>query len=594
MDMDANSITNLSDGLQAWLSTSPTKVDVAFLTTNNAVLALIEDVLVHENVNRVVISSKMNPEFMAGNPRVFRFSEYGFGQRMYAFLDFNETTSIMGDQLYAYSKRVEWAGMFRKYCSSIMTYKYAGSDITAGYWSISLALPKISAQILSISDWGHLSQRLPVYDGPNVGGLNIYNSETGTHWIESMKTFVAAFLRGILAKSRNLDVEKIIEHYISDKGMIRLVQAFTHETQNAVFNYEGPEHLGDSIFYTHFSSYLHFRFRRITPQEASGFQLRYLSAEFQQYWSEDLNLFDRMIKRDFVKKTSKAKTDILEAFMGAMALIAHDYSPGFDLFICNLIITMICDSLPFDKDMIFGKSKQRVIQINESLGYPSESIKIKEEIAVNGTVLMNVSVSNSLYEFYKSKDSENRNRLVSGGLTKIASIKRNYTPQTTSRADAEDQVWSEIADVYEANDLSLNSARFSNLIFSIVKANDPDTYKRFMATISQEPFNLNESELNRIVFKQSIFEDYVIMYILPAPPGEGYLTNRSMSRYVNHSRLADDYRMPYLGNVQETNLAVIPIPPQGTAATIGRKTVTNVQFATYSCILAFVAEYGSA
>lgn len=590
---------NLSQRLADWLISVEQKVDVIFLTMDKNLLdGLVELILSIENVNNIVISSALNDEeyIQAGLTRVVKLPAFKNNQRpMVCFLDFADSTSIMGDQRYTYSEKIEWEPLFRRNCISIMTYKYTGSDITAGYWKMTRKLPEIQAQILEISQWGKISQIIPRYEGPVIGGQDIHNAEKSKNWVKSMKEFIEFLIRTLFQNDRGIRIEEIVEFFTSDESLEVLVNAFIHMTQNAIYNYDTIEHHGDNLFRTHFSNYMHFKFKRITPQEASGYQLQYLSSQYQSYWSDDLFLFDRLIRQPFVRDTIKAKTDIMESFFGSLSEIGYRFNPGFNFLVIDKIMNLICESLPFDKDMIFGKAKQKVIQINETLGFDADSIEIKRsDKSTTTSVILTIRVAKPLQEFFLKKDAE-ISRASAGqgnfhtekdGLSGINTISFEYSPLKISKNDAENKVWTKISAVYNANNFTFETNRFRDIIFDTIQKYAPEIYEQFKDKIKLD-YSIEEHSFDLITFKKSLFENFIIMHFLPTPEGEGYLTTRSMSRYVASSRQINDYEIPYLGKIQNENLSVVPFP--SASGTIGGQTVTPLQYGKYQAICLYVS-----
>lgn len=585
----------LPEEINLWLSKSESPVDLLFITLNEELLESLDTILLNEKVSNIIISSALKdseyPKHESG--RVFTLSHFNKDpHKMYCFLDFAGSRFIMNDQKYSYEKMIEWSPLFRQYCISILTYSYDGPDIKAGYWQMIKKNENLRTQTLMISEWGRFVTSLPKYLGRNIGGKVVHSADKSVAWIESLREFIRVFITNLFAKDKHIDLDSILEHFLSESSMDTFVLGCIHMTHNAVYNYESLEHLGDNLFRTHFATYVHMKFPRISNQEATGYQLQYLSRSYQHHWSDDLALYDRLIKQDVVRETTKIKTDAIEAFFGSLATVAYDLSPGFDLLIINKIMYLICESIPFDKEMLYGKPKTKVIQINETLGFTKQSITIlaKSDLESENTNL-EVKVSKDLRDYFAKIDSDRQKKpnaiIPKGGLSSICKLTASFSPYNMSKADAEDNIWAKISDIYTANEFTFEKNRFRHHIFDVLARYDKTTYNAFKEKISEEPYMVAESEFVKIQFISSLYENYIIMYILPETEGEGNVRKYSMSKYIESARMVDDYDFEYSGRIQTENLAVVQFPKK--AEEIGGTTVTPIMYGCYQAILSFIS-----
>lgn len=580
----------LASEISIWLSSAEKKVDVMFLTKDPNILdGLIDSILENENVDNVILSFSLKDSkfFEMGNDRIINISTFKSNQKpMYCFLDFENTKQIMGE--HEYSEKIEWEPLFRRNCISIMTYKYTGSDINSGYWNMESKDDSLQVQRLKLSGWGEISQKIDRYTNVEMGGTNVHNRELSEAWIKSIQHFIEQFIRLLFEDCRGFDVDSLVEHFHNKESMEIIVRGFTHATHNAVYNYESLEHLGDNLFRSHFSNFTHSRFERITPQEATGYQLQYLSSQYQCIWSDDLFLFDRMIKHNCVRYTKKAKTDIIESFFGVLSTIAKNYMIGFNHVIIEKLMNTICMSLPFDKSMIFGKAKQRIIQINEKLGFESSSIVVSKSRLKDGKIELKVSISDPLREYFERRDRENHTKdFVKNGLETIGRIKYCYNPTEISEDNADDVVWKTISLCYEANDISFSTTKIRDNIFNIIKTYDVRTYEELLRKLYDQ-YEIIEDELIQLNFSKNLYDNFIIMYFLPAPNGEGFLTTRSWSRYISSESALSDYENPYEGKIQSENLSVIPYATK--AEKIGSyELATPLQYGKYLAVLQYIS-----
>lgn len=591
--------SNLYDNINTWLNNSDEEIDLIFLTTNkNLLTGMISNLLQISKVRRIVLSKKVKrTDYASYDERVIDIEEFKETQgKVYCFLDFENSIRIMGNDSFSYSKKVEWEPLFRRNCISIMMYQYTGKNIVNGYWTTTSHNDSIQIKILELSEWGLLSQSIPTYDGPNMGGQNIHNSELIKTWIDSLSEFVEYIIRFIFREDKMFNVDEVVEFFKTDTAMTTMVKSMTHSTQNAIYNYESNEHHGDNLFRTHFTTYLHTTFRRITNQESSGFVLRYLSKEYQNFWSDDLYLVDRILKHNFVTHTLKLKTDAIEAFLGGLGLIAYDMSPGFDFLLINRFFMILFKSIPFDKDLIFGKAKQKVIQVNEMSGFDKNSIRIdKTETEDSRKSFLSIMVSSKLQEFFNTVDlnsmsdkTKQKNISDKNGLSTIGKKHFDYNPVQMSRAAAENEVWEYISSVYDANGFTLVDSYIRDNFFDILERYDYSTYKRFIDMLEEKFSDMDENNLNKIHFNKSLFENFIVLYKSPVPNGPGTMSTNSLSRYETNSRLSDDYQQIYEGVIQDENLAIVEFPTK--AQPIGKYTkATPLEYGKYQAILLYLS-----
>lgn len=589
---------NLSSRIKTWLSTTKEDISIYFLThDHNLINMLLSTISNNSNIQYIVLDKKFADsdyiQHESGKVITTTMYEENPGN-FFTFIDFVDSLFIMGIQDKTYNKDIEYNKFFRSRCKSIMTYKYSGSNILSGYWKAleSNIYPEIQCQILNISEWGRISQKLPKYTDVEINNVTIHNQDFSKAWIKSMKIFIDLFIREVLKDLNESDPEilnEIAEYYTSQESLIILTKAFTHVTVNAIYNYEDIEHHGDNLFRSSFSNYLHFTFERITNQASTGYQLQFLSSEYQSFWSDDLGLFHRMIKDSTVRPINKSKTDIIEAFFGALSFIGHSYQEGFNNLITEKVMYLISDSLTFDKDLIFGKAKQFVIQIGETLGFDANNITIKSSNSGHEKILEFV-IQKSLLDFYTAKDielsrednsSRDNVKVTRIKLSKISNLRYSYDPLKMSKDNAENKFWGMIRDIYKINNLTFENVKLQDEIINVIQKYDSDTYSKLVSKI-KEDYDLDEIDLAKLKFKSSIYEGYVILYISPSPNGEGFINKRSMSRYKPGERESNDYETQFKGIIQSRNLAVVKYV--NTSSTLGSITLTANQTGKYNAI----------
>jgi len=371
---------------------------------------------INNKINRIIISAKLIERIKNDKNLDNKYHSSSDFQKSphkaYFIGDFNNEVFIKfgNDNPITYSKGIEYNTTLRKWCKKLALINFGFPKIIKGYWKFDYEEQNV--RYMTLSDWGDICQSLPNPTELDVNGVKIMFQNISTKWVEELKQFLVTFFTKLFSLDGLTDDElsEYVDAMTNENAINIWVRGFTHATQNAIYNYESLEHYGDRMLIGPFRDYMGKRFERITHTEASGFQLQYLSAEYQCYWSDDLNLSGRVMKSPIIKDSKKLKTDMLESFIGCASTVALKYYDGFQFLIVSKIITLIGESIPFDKEMVFGKPKQKVIQINETLGFTNQDIivqttNIKDK---NGNVKVRLTpiLSQEIYLFYESKDRE--------------------------------------------------------------------------------------------------------------------------------------------------------------------------------------------
>lgn len=557
-----------------------------------------------EKLGRIVISSKFNNSKLLTDfsGKVISMSNFKDSPRVaYLFADFNETSNIMGSEQLSYSKNVEWNSIFRSNCSKVIMYRYRGQPISAGFWKFSGEDESLRLKFLDICRFGKICQSLPKPTYRHIGDKMIYNQKLSKEWTDDMTLFIHRFISLLFEGDFDTpeELDEFAKQYTTHDAMKVWVRGFTHVTQNAVYNYEPIEHLGDSGMDGFFVEYMHATYPRITNQEASSFKLQYMSAEFQQYFSDSLNLFDRLFKVSFLRPSTKAKTDILESFVGCLSIISRHIDNGLQFLSVSKLMWLIGDSLSFDKDMIFGKSKQKVIQVNESMDFDKSMLKISEKGEIGSEdrpeglrYLIQMKVGDRLFDFYKKFDAKRKDESRDSGelkntLCSIVKLKVEYSPYELSVDEAEDALWRKVSDIYDANNLTLANTKFrSNNIFNIVKIQASNVYSAFIDKIKDE-FSFEEDPTPFIQFREDKFDNYIIMFMSAKTENGGFFLKESLTGIKLGQKMIDDYQIPFEGKIQQSNLAVVEFPRR--SEELGSVTLNPYELGKYKCILSYIA-----
>nr|QBK91184.1 MAG: ribonuclease III [Pithovirus LCPAC202] len=214
---------------------------------------------------------------------------------------------------------------------------------------------------------------------------------------------------------------EILHHAIPDPAMrSKLVSAnaarvwipaFTHVSYNPNDgeNYEVLEKLGDSIMKTNFTWYMIRHIKNITEGQLGRLSDYYLSKEFQANLSNKYGFSNHVLIN--LDLSIHVKEDVLEAFFGALFMVAELYLPTFHIGISpttqirnppsSVKVTPACDvcykflssvfergDIQIDYSLFLGPATNQVKEIFEKMGWGSgkniiEEIE-KEERLLNG------------------------------------------------------------------------------------------------------------------------------------------------------------------------------------------------------------------
>lgn len=574
-----------------------------FIADEPTLRDFISKIIDCQKLGRIIISSKFDKSTLLNDfpKKVISMLAFKETPRIsFLFADFNDTSNIMGNEALLYSKNVEWNSIFRSICSKVIMYRYRGFPFSAGFWKTTEEDETLRLKFLDVCEFGKMCQSIPKPQYKPIGDQMIFNQKTSKEWISDMIQFVKHFFSFLFKDDFDTkeELDEFVAQFYSADAMKIWVRGFTHSTQNIMYNYETIENLGDALMEGFFADYIHSKFPRITTQEASSYALQYLSAEYQQYFSDGLNLFSRLMKVSFLRPSTKAKTDIFESFLGCVSMISRNIDNGLQHLTVSKIMNLIGESLPFDKDMIFGKSKQKVVQVNESMGFDKNSFEIvKGEIGSEDSpdglrYLIQMKTTSAIHDFFKKYDAKRKSDSretteMKDSLCTILTLRVEYSPYELSTDEAEDALWKQISDIYDVNNLSLINTKFrSNGIFTSLKTQAPSTYVAFVERIKEE-FSIDEDPTPFIQFKEDKFDNYVLMFMSAKTEGGGFYLKESLTGIKLGQKMIDDYDVPFEGKIQQSNLAVVEFPRK--SEFLCAEKLNPYQLGKYRCILKYLA-----
>ena len=608
---------SLNGEMQTWVSSFDETLQVLLITFDENIISSLVDVLVKvDNCSQVVLSSSYLDKARVNKQKGTSQIETKYPGKIISTIDFGKDAKpclFFGDFVGTnritevgldYFSRVDREPKYRKYCRAVMLFRMNAIPPANGFWCTNGPIAKGTPIIkLQLSEWGKMCQNIPQYGTFGSTPINIGNVRISLEWLTSLKNHLRYLITNIAGNDR------YTEDMLSDSNMEIWVKAFMHKTYNKIYGYEALEFFGDKICSSKFSFYMISKYPRLGPTELSEYHNQYMSLDHQWYLSDDLCLIDFLLCDPDVSAKGhnykKRKTDVFESFVGALfqtAINAITEKTGSNFtglayaekLACNLFI-MIGEQFPFEKKMIFGKSRHRCTQILQSLG-----ISLSEDEFFVGLFEENKGTANAKSHYYV-KDSQkvvgilNKVKEVTKkDITGIMNVRYSFIPQYVSKATGELEFWDKVAKVFDDNNFTINDAKSMKFSFiSMLKIVDSELCDRVRSKISLTYPDVDPDVLlTRIQFESTTATEeegcipYVIMYIntFTEEPNSKMLISFSTYDDLTH-KAGDDYMEEVTNTVQITNLSCVPIPLE--KANVGAYSLNTFELAQYNCCLKY-------
>ena len=253
---------------------------------------------------------------------------------------------------------------WRKSCYSLFLNKYSGDYLINNYWMIDPKNPFTNDYSISVcyrSMWAKMCQELPSV--PEVKGNT--RREIDPNWIVVFTKYIRVIMSYIVEP-------EYIDIFVSPTNMDMWIRTLIHKTYNLIYNYEPIEYFGDAASKYVFREYMNEKYPKFTARELTEFSAQYMSREYQQIFSDDLNLTKWGLYNPITTTTSKTKTDILESFTGALTVVGNLIGPGVGDRTCYNLYLMLGESLPFPEYMSYGLPITQVSQMNQQMGFSKD------------------------------------------------------------------------------------------------------------------------------------------------------------------------------------------------------------------------------
>lgn len=603
-------MSSLQDEINEWTNSTNEIIDVILISFNiDLVNSILEVLDKNKNCNKIIIANQFlndnrvnkkigtSPFEMKYPGKIVATTDFGKNpSHCILFADFNGGTRLTPTQL-DYFEKVDREPRYRRWCRSVMMYNFTGQPPINGYWM----LEKIRGSLiyLRLSDWGDICQNFPIFtiEDDKSERINITsNVSVSRIWLDNLK----AHIRYVVPKF--MGTSKYIDYITSDDNMIIWVKCFIHETFNKIYGYNLLEFVGDKISSAKFTVYMAAKYKRLLQNEATEYHNQYMSHQHQWYLSEDLHL-SSFILADFAAftMTQKYQTDLFESFVGALyetvmnSSISMGESLSVAISMAELTLTnmfvLIGEQFPFEKRMIFGKSKHRSEQLLNSLRFPNGGedfvVKLYEkdkgtETAVNTWY---IEVSQKFLAFVEELKKEGKDISPMSQLTLV------YKPQIRDRKNTELDFWDKIDRVFRDANLDITYSQLRNSVFITELALfDTKLHSDFVNKLKvQFPDQNVDVMIKRVQFDstKNDNDNYVMMYIHTFEPEPNSKLLNSLTQYTEPTQKSgDDYLVEKDEFWQLKNLASVRLPL--TKEVINGRTFDPYRLACYNCVKKYV------
>lgn len=181
-------------------------------------------------------------------------------------------------------------------------------------------------------------------------------------WQNDLVQFLSQILSIILPA-------EMIPAYFEPEQLRVWMQAFTHESMDANFNYEELEILGDRVLDLVFVEYLMARIPGIKKNGISALKDRYMSKVPQRSLSQQWG-FGNLVRVRDMRVNIHVYEDVFESFFGALFTVSNNVSQktlGY-LNCLNMIIT-IFEKVEINLAFVHGRGITQIKEMFEGLGW---------------------------------------------------------------------------------------------------------------------------------------------------------------------------------------------------------------------------------
>lgn len=583
-------------------------VDVVIISLRDEIISsLITMLLTLEKCRRIVIPvayTKLDLTKYTG--KIINTRSFGSDPGRCIFFGDFEGTHFLTSSQFDYFEKVDRVSTYRRYCKFVIMYDFIGTPPANGYWVFDpereheFNSPPIF--FLKLSLWGQLCQSLQILNNSEPGYVRLECVDVTKEWLEKLKTILRHFLPEILS------TDEYTEELLSDENMICWVRGFVNETYNYIYNYNGLEFVGDGIFEAALRTFMFSKYPRLQAGEATNYRTEYASRDYMSIWASDMQLVGMILADpDAFKHNTKTKGDLFESFFAALFNTCTNIDISLGYIACQNLMTMIGETLTFEKKIGFGRPQHRVEQMLASYGLEQGKVnpttgKLYSENADFGVRFIEPSngipigtkgtrnqyvfaFSQRFYQFVTNiqKDKPTFVKI-------LAPFEYDPLEYDKTQQWAKTEFWTRIANIFQECGIDMEYIKKQKQL----QGNFLDEMVLFDPITAQEAKNKlavitgkTQEEATRLVqFKFNKDDGYIIMWIHTEElVPESKLLSSLTSFSGGSSVLSDDYYNPMTNFYQIRNLAVVPFPQVGEYVN-GNKLDTK-KLGMYNAILKF-------
>lgn len=278
--------------------------------------------------------------------------------------------------------------------------------------------------------------------------------------------------------------------------------AFTHESVDAVNNYESLELYGDAVLGYAFLMYLRelakAQGRTLTAQQGTLLLNEYMSKDYQAKLATQLGLVEYVRYDPGNPKINKSvREDVFEAFFGALNNIADDrLAPGVGYIFCYNLLREIFGQIPIRFDEIRQDVITQLKEIHDKMAWGQpQVVPVKNDRPELGEYKIEIRALNGevLGTGYGSRDEAERRatevalqKLAQRGITRETADERKLEKAKLNNPQFELQYRRLEKAIERLNQYSTAAGRANIIEFKVVNKSSVRTGKGYRYTVGIE------------------------------------------------------------------------------------------------------------
>jgi dsRNA-specific ribonuclease len=548
-------MTTFLDNLKFWISTAPEKINMAILGPIDNIQDFVNLAKEFPKISKMMIYGKIRnasgkevdiansitdkpSSIIVYSPNLLM--DYPF----YIYINFLQHDTKKGTFFRNSSNTLDNIFSKRNYrrsCLSLYIDNYSGTMPITNFWTSS-EIP----EICHLSSWGKLSQELlQITVSEKIIEEVPFVNKKDQLWMQRFTNYLSTILKKIVDP-------KYVHKFLTEEALEIWTRSMTHKSVNLIYNYESLEYYGDSISKFAFNDYMFAKFNKITTQELTEFSNQYMSKKFQSLFSDDLFLSSWGIYDPIVVINEKLKTDLLEAFTGALGKIGNMVAPDAGILVVNNFYALIGESLSFPKEMIYGKISTQIDQLNQRMeSYLNGKVfRLKEnsqEEIINGlhhyNTVVTVDINKIFFTFLEDRGiSQDLILQFEKTMKKYSHIKRYNDYEKENKEETKDIVYGKIYEEY------LKLGITQDFVNHLKRGPFERLEKINRKIVDDLRLKFKPEDFNRLNFYDDNTGGYIIFYL---------------DVYDEHYKISGIESLTYpeeKGKIAPTNLSIVPFP----------------------------------